>query len=107
MWPAQPRSRGLGKTHLQQVAIAAALNLERRVVWITEIPRAATRTSRFAALAACTSHSPTVSARFFCTTVIHIADTLRAESYCSLQPPLSSFLRLAERSIHFPRALLG
>ena len=48
----QTRYRGLAKTHLQQVATAAALNLERLVAWITEIPRVATRTSRFAALAA-------------------------------------------------------
>ena len=37
--------RGLAKTHLQQVATAAAMNLERLVAWITGVPRAATRTS--------------------------------------------------------------
>jgi hypothetical protein len=34
------------------VATAAALNLERLAAWFQAIPRAATRTSRFAALAA-------------------------------------------------------
>lgn len=43
---------GLAKTHLQQVAIAAAMNLDRIVAWLTGMPRAATRTSRLAALAA-------------------------------------------------------
>jgi transposase len=46
------RYRGLAKTHLQHVATAAALNLERLAAWFQAIPRAATRTSRFAALAA-------------------------------------------------------
>ncbi len=46
------RYRGLAKTHLQHVATAAALNLERLAAWFQSIPRAATRTSRFAALAA-------------------------------------------------------
>jgi transposase len=48
----QARYRGLAKTHLQQVATAAAMNLERIVAWWTGVPRATTRTSRFAALAA-------------------------------------------------------
>jgi transposase len=47
----QTRYRGLAKTHLQHIAIAAAINLDRIVSWLEEIPRALTRTSRFAALA--------------------------------------------------------
>jgi len=48
------RSRycGLAKTHLQQLAVAAAINLDRIVTWINGRPKAPTRTSRFAALAA-------------------------------------------------------
>ena len=42
---------GLAKTHLQHVAIAAAINIDRIVAWLAERPRAQTRTSRFAALA--------------------------------------------------------
>src|SRR5215469_10541220 len=42
---------GLAKTHLQHVAIAAAINIDRLVAWLDERPRAQTRTSRFAALA--------------------------------------------------------
>jgi transposase len=45
------RYRGLTKTHLQHVATAAAINMERLVAWLDERPRAKTRTSRFAALA--------------------------------------------------------
>ncbi len=47
------RSRyiGLAKTHLQQVASAAALNLDRLAAWFMHRPRAHTRVSRFAALA--------------------------------------------------------
>ena len=45
------RYRGLEKTHLQHVAIAAAINIDRLVAWLEERPRAKTRTSRFAALA--------------------------------------------------------
>jgi transposase len=45
------RYRGLPKTHLQHVAIAAAINIDRIVAWLEEQPRATTRTSRFAALA--------------------------------------------------------
>jgi transposase len=45
------RYRGLAKTHLQHVAIAAAINIDRIVAWLEEQPRATTRTSRFAALA--------------------------------------------------------
>jgi transposase len=45
------RYRGLDKTHLQHVAIAAAINMDRLVAWFDGQPRAQTRTSRFAALA--------------------------------------------------------
>ena len=51
-WLRRSRYRGLARTHLQHVATAAALNLERLAAWFRVIPRAATRTSRFAALAA-------------------------------------------------------
>jgi transposase len=44
------RYRGVSKTHLQHVATAAAINLERLVAWFDARPRAQTRTSRFAAL---------------------------------------------------------
>jgi transposase len=46
------RYRGLARTHLQHVATAAALNLERLTAWFRAVPRAATQVSRFAALAA-------------------------------------------------------
>ncbi|MAT96411.1 MAG: IS5/IS1182 family transposase [Anaerolineaceae bacterium] len=45
------RYRGLAKTHLQHIATAAAINLDRLVAWFDDIPRGKTRTSRFAALA--------------------------------------------------------
>jgi transposase len=45
------RYRGLPKTHLQHIATAAAINLERLVAWFDGVPRGKTRTSRFAALA--------------------------------------------------------
>ena len=48
---AATRYRGLPKTHLQHVATAAAINIDRIVAWLDERPRAQTRTSRFAALA--------------------------------------------------------
>ena len=44
------RYRGLRKTHLQHVATAAAMNLGRLDNWLTGVPRAATRRSRFDAL---------------------------------------------------------
>ncbi len=46
------RYRGLAKTHLQHVATAAAIELERLAAWFRAVPRAVTRTSRFTALAA-------------------------------------------------------
>jgi transposase len=48
----QTRYRGLAKTHLQHVATAAAMNIDRIAAWFDGIPHAKTRTSRFAALAA-------------------------------------------------------
>lgn len=45
------RYRGLRKTHLQQVATAAALDLTRLSAWLSGIPTATTRRSRFARLA--------------------------------------------------------
>ena len=45
------RYRGLAKTHLQNVAIASAINLDRLVAWLDGRPRALTRTSRLAMLA--------------------------------------------------------
>lgn len=45
------RYRGLDKTHLQNIAIAAAINLDRLVAWFDGRPRAVTRISRFARLA--------------------------------------------------------
>ena len=48
----QARYRGLAKTHLQTVATAVALNLDRLAAGFEGRPLAATRKSRFAALAA-------------------------------------------------------
>ena len=48
----QNRFRSLKKNHLQNTAIAAGLNFQRLSDWFDEIPRAETRTSRFAALRA-------------------------------------------------------
>ena len=45
------RYTGLDKAHLQNVAIAAAINVDRLVAWFDGRPRAQTRTSRFARLA--------------------------------------------------------
>jgi DDE family transposase len=45
------RYRGLARTRLQHVATAAAIDLQRLAAWFRAIPRAATRTSRFATLA--------------------------------------------------------
>jgi hypothetical protein len=46
------RYRGLAKAHLEHVATATALNLDRVAAWLQGRPLAPTRTSRFAALAA-------------------------------------------------------
>jgi transposase len=43
----QGRYKSLAKTHLQQVASAAAMNFDRFVAWVTDIPRTKTRISRF------------------------------------------------------------
>lgn len=48
----QCRYRGLPKTRLQHLAIAAAINMDRLAAWLEGRPHAQTRTSRFAALAA-------------------------------------------------------
>jgi transposase len=48
----QARYRGLAKTGLQNVATAAALNLDRLAAWLAQRPLAPTRISRFAALMA-------------------------------------------------------
>ena len=48
----QARHRGLVKTHLQHVATAAALDLDRVAAWLEGRPLAPTRRSRFAAMAA-------------------------------------------------------
>jgi transposase len=54
------RSRywGLAKTHLQHIATAAAINIDRIVAWLDERPRAMTRLSRFAALAPANAYNP-------------------------------------------------
>jgi IS5 family transposase len=46
------RYRGLAKTGLQNMATAAAINLDRLAAWFAARPLAPTRVSRFAALAA-------------------------------------------------------
>jgi transposase len=43
---------GLAKTHLQHVASAAGINVERLDAWFRDVPLAETRVSRFAALKA-------------------------------------------------------
>jgi IS5 family transposase len=48
----QARYRGRAKTGLQNVATAAALNLDRLAAWFAKRPLAPTRVSRLAALAA-------------------------------------------------------
>ncbi len=45
------RYRGLAKTHLQQVATAAALNVQGVTPWLDDQPRATTRRSHLARLA--------------------------------------------------------
>ncbi len=47
----QARYRGLKKTHLQELATATAVNVSRIANWLNDIPTAATRRSRLAALA--------------------------------------------------------
>ena len=54
----QTRYWGLAKTHVQHVAIAAAINIDRLVAWLDERPRALTRLSRFAALAPANADHP-------------------------------------------------
>jgi transposase len=45
------RYRGIKKTHLHHIAIATAINLQRSIDWLWEVPRAKTSTSHFARLA--------------------------------------------------------
>jgi transposase len=45
------RYRGLAKTHLQHIATAAALNVQRVTDWLDHQPRATTRRSHLARLA--------------------------------------------------------
>ena len=47
----QARYRGLGRTHLQEVATAAAINVGRLADWLNGVPSAITRRSQLAALA--------------------------------------------------------
>ncbi len=47
----QARYRGLKRTHLQGLATAASINVGRIVAWLNDVPIAATRRSRLAALA--------------------------------------------------------
>jgi len=47
----QARYRGLKKTRLQELATATGINVGRIVNWLNDIPVAATRRSRLAALA--------------------------------------------------------
>jgi len=42
---------GQAKTHLQNILIAAAINVSRIIAWLNEVPHAKTRTSHFARLA--------------------------------------------------------
>jgi transposase len=49
---------GVAKTHLQHVAIAAAINIDRIVAWLDKRPRAMARISRFAALAPANADKP-------------------------------------------------
>src|SRR5256884_2283169 len=49
---------GVAKTHLQHVAIAAPIHIDRIVAWLDERPRAMTRISRFAALAPANAYNP-------------------------------------------------
>ena len=46
------RYLGLARTHLQQIIAAVAINLVRVIAWLSDVPRAPTRVSRFTALAA-------------------------------------------------------
>ena len=48
----QARYRGIAKTHLQNLATAAATNLLRVIAWLNEVPRSVTPQSHFARLAA-------------------------------------------------------
>jgi transposase len=45
------RYRGIKKTHLHHIAIATAINLQRGIDWLWEVPRSKTYTAHFARLA--------------------------------------------------------
>ena len=53
---------GTVKTHVQHIATAAAINIDRIVAWLDARPRAQTRISRFAALAPANALHPTEAA---------------------------------------------
>ena len=46
------RYRGMAKTHLHHLLVAAGINLLRAIAWLNEIPRSSTPLSHFARLAA-------------------------------------------------------
>jgi transposase len=46
------RYRGMAKTHLHHLLVAAAINLLRVIAWLNEVPRSKTSISHFARLAA-------------------------------------------------------
>jgi transposase len=52
------RYGGVAKPHVQHVAIAAAIHIDRLVAWLDARPRAMTRISRFAALAPANADHP-------------------------------------------------
>ena len=55
------RYRGLAKTHLQHVATAAAINVDRLIAWFDRSPPAKNPDLPLCGLGACITHSPTVS----------------------------------------------
>lgn len=48
------RYRGLAKTHLQHVGTAAAINVQRILDWLWEIPRSTTLIGSLTSFSACT-----------------------------------------------------
>jgi transposase len=81
------RYRGLTKTHVQHVATAAAMHVDRMVAWLNERPRAKTRTSRVAALAPACGMPEDAPAYWGC------RSTFSAGSSVSVHAPQSYFLR--------------
>ena len=70
------RYRGLAQTHLQQVMTTVAITVRRIIAWVDGIPKARTRVSHFAALAACANRATVrgkvmqgVQHHVFCTAV--------------------------------------